>query len=221
MHVEPDNFEVLPPPAIPGHIKRPRWINAPNPQFSRPLEDGIMIYSKDQLDLMKEPCKIVADCLSFLEKNVKVGMTAMEADKMVHEFVVDKGAYPSGVGFMGFGHSICISPNDGNNCVERLMLSALSRSAKHQTFSGRRLRKLRSHVLQKRIFRGLLYHGVVWRDRPADKKTRKDQGENFWDPFSAMLLRKPYTSQSKSVSQEIRYLTSQKQSSKFNRYGSW
>ena len=40
-------------------------------------------------------------------------MTATEADKLVHEFVVNRGAYPSGVGFMGFGHSICISPNDG------------------------------------------------------------------------------------------------------------
>ena len=62
---------------------------------------------------MKEPAKIVADCLSYLQQNVKIGMTALEADKLAHEFLVEKGAYPSGVGFMGFGHSICISPNDG------------------------------------------------------------------------------------------------------------
>lgn len=45
-------------------------------------------------------------------KNVKVGMTAEEADAIIHDFVISKGAYPSGVGFMGFPKSICISPND-------------------------------------------------------------------------------------------------------------
>jgi methionine aminopeptidase len=40
-------------------------------------------------------------------------MTAEEANKLVHDYIVEAGAYPSGVGFMGFNHSVCISPNDG------------------------------------------------------------------------------------------------------------
>lgn len=39
-------------------------------------------------------------------------MTGEEADGLVHDFIVAQGAYPSGVGFMGFPKSVCISPND-------------------------------------------------------------------------------------------------------------
>lgn len=39
-------------------------------------------------------------------------MTGEEADQIIHDFIVGQGAYPSGVGFMGFPKSVCISPND-------------------------------------------------------------------------------------------------------------
>ncbi len=39
-------------------------------------------------------------------------MTGEEADRLAHEFIVAQGAYPSGVGFMGFPKAVCISPND-------------------------------------------------------------------------------------------------------------
>jgi methionyl aminopeptidase len=42
----------------------------------------------------------------------KVGMTLDELDKVVHEFIVSKDAYPSGIGFMNFPKSVCLSVND-------------------------------------------------------------------------------------------------------------
>ena len=39
-------------------------------------------------------------------------MTGEEADEIIHDFIVSQGAYPSGVGFMGFPKSVCISTND-------------------------------------------------------------------------------------------------------------
>jgi methionyl aminopeptidase len=39
-------------------------------------------------------------------------MTGEEADEIIHDYIVSQGAYPSGVGFMGFPKSVCISTND-------------------------------------------------------------------------------------------------------------
>lgn len=48
----------------------------------------------------------------MIQKEVKIGMTGEEADALIHDYIVSKGAYPSGVGFMGFPKSVCISTND-------------------------------------------------------------------------------------------------------------
>lgn len=48
----------------------------------------------------------------MIATKVKIGMTGEEADELIHDFIISQGAYPSGVGFMGFPKSVCISPND-------------------------------------------------------------------------------------------------------------
>jgi len=44
--------------------------------------------------------------LASIEKN------GHDLDEKLTEYIVDIGAYPSGVGFINFPKSICISPND-------------------------------------------------------------------------------------------------------------
>ena len=61
---------------------------------------------------MRRACKIAASSLEYIKDKVKIGMTGEEADHLLHEFIVSKNAYPSGVGFMGFPKSVCISTND-------------------------------------------------------------------------------------------------------------
>lgn len=39
-------------------------------------------------------------------------MTGEEADKIIREYIISQGAYPSGEGFMDFPKSVCISTND-------------------------------------------------------------------------------------------------------------
>ena len=61
---------------------------------------------------MRRACKIAGSSLEYVKDKVRVGMTGEEADHLLHEFIISKGAYPSGVGFMGFPKSVCISTND-------------------------------------------------------------------------------------------------------------
>lgn len=61
---------------------------------------------------MKKACQIAAKALEAVREHVKIGMTGEQADQIIHDYIVSHGAYPSGVGFMGFPKSVCISPND-------------------------------------------------------------------------------------------------------------
>lgn len=61
---------------------------------------------------MKKACNIAAKALEHIRSRIRIGMTAEEADQIIHDFIISQGAYPSGVGFMGFPKSVCISTND-------------------------------------------------------------------------------------------------------------
>lgn len=62
---------------------------------------------------MRRAGNLAARTLEHAIQHVKIGMTGEQADSIIHDFIVSNGAYPSGVGFMGFPKSVCISPNDG------------------------------------------------------------------------------------------------------------
>ena len=79
----------------------------------------VTIKSKREIELMKEPCKIVAQTHDMLEKIIKPGMSTYELDKIAEEFILSKGGipsqknYPSGVkGIPNFPATLCVSIND-------------------------------------------------------------------------------------------------------------
>ncbi len=79
----------------------------------------VNIKSDREIELMKEACKITAETHSMLEKNIKVGMSTYDLDKMAEEFIKSKGGipaqkgYPSGIkGVPDFPSTLCISIND-------------------------------------------------------------------------------------------------------------
>lgn len=79
----------------------------------------VSIKSKREIELMREPCKIVALTHKMLEENVKAGMSTYEIDKMADDFIRAHGGepscknYPSGIrGVPNFPSAVCISIND-------------------------------------------------------------------------------------------------------------
>ena len=70
-----------------------------------------MIYVKTdkEIDLMREPCKILRDALLLAEDKIRVGMTTGELDKIIHDYIISYGAKPSFLGLYGFPKSTCIS----------------------------------------------------------------------------------------------------------------
>ncbi len=72
----------------------------------------VRIKTEKEIDLMREPCKIVKDTLSFVGSKIKVGMTTKEVDELVEKYIRSCGAIPSCKGYGGFPASACISVND-------------------------------------------------------------------------------------------------------------
>jgi len=44
--------------------------------------------------------------------NTEIGMTLDDVDKIVHDYIIADGAYPSAIDFMHFPKSVCLSVND-------------------------------------------------------------------------------------------------------------
>ena len=72
----------------------------------------VYIKSEKEIDLMREPCKIVKDTLAFVETKIAAGMTTKEVDELVERYIRSAGAYPSCLGYGGFPASACISVNE-------------------------------------------------------------------------------------------------------------
>ena len=72
----------------------------------------VHVKSEEEIDLMRAPCAIVRDCLSFVGERIRPGMTTAEVDKLVYDFIKASGAEPSCLGYGGFPGSACVSVNE-------------------------------------------------------------------------------------------------------------
>ena len=72
----------------------------------------IHVKSEKEIELMREPYRIVRDTLKFVETKICAGMTTKELDVLIERFIRSEGAYPSCLGYGGFPASACISVNE-------------------------------------------------------------------------------------------------------------
>ena len=72
----------------------------------------IHVKSEREIELMREPCKIVRDTLEFVGSKISAGMTTKEVDELVERYIRSCGANPSCLGYGGFPASACVSVNE-------------------------------------------------------------------------------------------------------------
>lgn len=61
---------------------------------------------------MSLACKISAQVLKYAGEQLTAGMSTYELDKLIYNFITEKGAKPSFLNYNGFTGSACISIND-------------------------------------------------------------------------------------------------------------
>ena len=73
-----------------------------------------MIYlkSKEEIALLREAGRVVAQTHQELKKHIKPGISTYQLDMIAEEFIRSKGCTPSFKGYGGFPGSVCISIND-------------------------------------------------------------------------------------------------------------
>ena len=72
----------------------------------------IKIKTDKEIEIMRRAGEITRETLILVGKNVKVGVTTKELDKIAHDYIVSRGAKPSFLHYGGFPSSICASVND-------------------------------------------------------------------------------------------------------------
>ena len=68
--------------------------------------------TEEEIELMREPNRIVRDCLKFVGERICAGMTTKDVDTLVYDFIKASGAEPSCLGYYGYPASACVSVNE-------------------------------------------------------------------------------------------------------------
>ncbi len=72
----------------------------------------IHIKTDAEIELMREPCRIVRDTMEILDRNIRAGMTTNDVDTHVYTYITSCGARPSELGYEGYPASSCVSVNE-------------------------------------------------------------------------------------------------------------
>lgn len=71
-----------------------------------------IIKNKEQIEGIKESCKINIAVLDYVATHIKAGMTTEEIDHLVHEKTTELGGISATLGYNGYPKSVCTSVNN-------------------------------------------------------------------------------------------------------------
>lgn len=72
----------------------------------------ISIKTPEEIKIIAEGGKILANVLKELEKMIKPGITTLELDRAAEAFILSHGGQPAFKGYAGFPYSLCTSINE-------------------------------------------------------------------------------------------------------------
>jgi len=72
----------------------------------------VPIKTTEEIELMRQTCKLASSTLDFISKEVKEGVSTLKLNDLCHEYIMDHGAYPAPLNYHGFPKSVCTSLNE-------------------------------------------------------------------------------------------------------------
>ena len=94
--------------SVPPDIARPEYVGRPGPA----RYTGPEVKDADTIARMRVAGRIAAEALAEVGRHVAPGVTTDELDRVGHDFLVERSAYPSTLGYKGFPKSLCTSVNE-------------------------------------------------------------------------------------------------------------
>jgi methionyl aminopeptidase len=99
--------QISPMRPVPATIDPPEYVGRKRPRIGEPdVKDPATI------ERMRVAGRIAAQALEEVGRHVAPGVTTDELDRIGHEFLIDRGAYPSTLGYRGYPKSLCTSLNE-------------------------------------------------------------------------------------------------------------
>jgi methionyl aminopeptidase len=98
---------ISPARAVPASITRPEYVGRRDPKTGEPE-----VKDASTIERMRVASRIAAQALAEVGRNVVPGVTTDELDRIGHEFMIARGAYPSTLGYRGYPKSLCTSLNE-------------------------------------------------------------------------------------------------------------
>jgi methionyl aminopeptidase len=98
---------ISPARAVPASITRPEYVGRRYPKTGEPE-----VKDASTIERMRVASRIAAQALAEVGRNVVPGVTTDELDRIGHEFLIARGAYPSTLGYRGYPKSLCTSLNE-------------------------------------------------------------------------------------------------------------
>lgn len=72
---------------------------------------AIKLHRPEDFEGMRKAGRLAAQCLDMLCEHVRPGVSTQALDKLAYDFTLDHGAIPACIGYRGYRHTLCISPN--------------------------------------------------------------------------------------------------------------
>jgi len=98
---------VSPQRSVPATIARPEYVGKRAPRLGE-----ADVKDADTIARMRIAGQIAGQALAEVGRHITPGLTTDELDRIGHEFLLDRGAYPSTLGYRGFPKSLCTSLNE-------------------------------------------------------------------------------------------------------------
>ncbi|MGP5413142.1 type I methionyl aminopeptidase [Brachybacterium paraconglomeratum] len=93
---------------VPARIERPEYVG----KDEAVSDTGPFVQSADVIARVREASRVAALALQAAGEAAQPGVTTDHIDAVVHDVLLENGAYPSTLGYLGFEKSCCTSLNE-------------------------------------------------------------------------------------------------------------
>ena len=97
-----------PAPSVPASIPRPEYVGKKTADEGNASD----VYDAAGIARIREAGRLAAEAMEHTAAHIRPGVTTDELDRIAHQYLVERGAYPSCLGYREFPRSICTSLNE-------------------------------------------------------------------------------------------------------------
>jgi len=110
-------YQVTPQVTVDGSIRKPDYAThmsgvSVSEQNDKRTNGSVRVYSPDEVQKIRESCRIGREILDEAAAAIRPGITCDEIDRIVHQATISRNAYPSPLNYYNFPKSVCTSVNE-------------------------------------------------------------------------------------------------------------